>query len=216
MHDVAKHSPEGPPCPAVLARHVQVERIVGRWVHPASGRSYHEKFAPPKTPGVDDLTGEPLVKRKDDNAETLKSRLSAFHAQTTPVRCTCYAACAVQAALPRGPCVAQPLSHARMPQSSGAAASQQCMRSALHSVPRWQNRARCTSPGSHARCPATYASQYCLAPRTEGAPVDAIMDRPACFPRLQVISYYKEKVVSLKADRPQEEVAKAIKEALGM
>ncbi|GAB4821927.1 hypothetical protein N2152v2_008973 [Parachlorella kessleri] len=64
---------------------VLVERITGRWVHPASGRSYHEKFAPPKTPGVDDLTGEPLVRRKDDNAETLKSRLSAFHAQTAPV-----------------------------------------------------------------------------------------------------------------------------------
>lgn len=128
-----------------------VERITGRWVHPASGRSYHggwagragaaaahvvgtcaevlgaahlcppacvrlapqpharpgcspgptsadrpapalprpphaaEKFAPPKVAGVDDVTGEPLVKRKDDNAETLKSRLAAFHAQTAPV-----------------------------------------------------------------------------------------------------------------------------------
>jgi len=62
-----------------------VERVTGRWVHPASGRSYHEKFAPPKIPGVDDITGEPLVKRKDDNAETLKSRLAAFHAQTAPV-----------------------------------------------------------------------------------------------------------------------------------
>jgi adenylate kinase len=62
-----------------------VERITGRLVHPGSGRSYHEKFAPPKVPGVDDITGEPLVKRKDDNAETLKSRLAAFHAQTAPV-----------------------------------------------------------------------------------------------------------------------------------
>lgn len=62
-----------------------VERVTGRWVHSASGRSYHEKFAPPKIPGVDDITGEPLVKRKDDNAETLKSRLAAFHAQTAPV-----------------------------------------------------------------------------------------------------------------------------------
>ena len=62
-----------------------VERVTGRWVHPASGRSYHEKFAPPKIPGVDDITGEPLVKRKDDNAETLKSRLAAFNAQTAPV-----------------------------------------------------------------------------------------------------------------------------------
>lgn len=60
--------------------------MVGRWIHPASGRSYHEKFAPPRTPGQDDITGEPLVKRKDDNADTLKHRLAAFHAQTSPVR----------------------------------------------------------------------------------------------------------------------------------
>ncbi|GAX75865.1 hypothetical protein CEUSTIGMA_g3308.t1 [Chlamydomonas eustigma] len=62
-----------------------VDRIAGRWVHPASGRSYHEKTAPPKVPGVDDITGEPLIKRKDDNVETLKARLSAFHEQTAPV-----------------------------------------------------------------------------------------------------------------------------------
>ena len=65
---------------------VLVERVTGRWVHPASGRSYHTKFAPPRVPGMDDQTGEPLIQRKDDNAETLKSRLSAFHAQTAPVR----------------------------------------------------------------------------------------------------------------------------------
>lgn len=64
---------------------ILVERITGRLVHPASGRSYHEKFAPPKTPGVDDVTGEPLVKRKDDNADTLNRRLAEFHAQTSPV-----------------------------------------------------------------------------------------------------------------------------------
>ena len=51
----------------------------------ASGRSYHTKFAPPKVEGKDDFTGEPLIKRKDDNAETLKSRLQAFHTQTQPV-----------------------------------------------------------------------------------------------------------------------------------
>jgi adenylate kinase len=62
-----------------------VERVTGRLVHPASGRSYHEKFAPPKAPGVDDVTGEPLVRRKDDNAETLKARLAAFHKQTAPL-----------------------------------------------------------------------------------------------------------------------------------
>lgn len=66
---------------------MQVERVTGRWIHPASGRSYHEKFAPPKVPGRDDITGEPLVQRKDDNADTLKNRLKAFHAQTKPVSC---------------------------------------------------------------------------------------------------------------------------------
>lgn len=64
---------------------ILVERICGRMIHPASGRSYHEKFAPPKVAGVDDVTGEPLVKRKDDNEETLTKRLGAFHAQTKPV-----------------------------------------------------------------------------------------------------------------------------------
>lgn len=64
---------------------LQVERVTGRWVHTASGRSYHTRFAPPKVPGKDDITGEPLMQRKDDNAETLKARLAAFHAQTTPV-----------------------------------------------------------------------------------------------------------------------------------
>jgi len=64
---------------------VLVERVTGRWIHPASGRSYHVKFAPPKVAGVDDQTGEPLVQRKDDNAETLKTRLAAFHKQTQPV-----------------------------------------------------------------------------------------------------------------------------------
>ncbi|MBA0685186.1 hypothetical protein Goari_026724 [Gossypium aridum] len=61
------------------------ERITGRWIHPASGRTYHTKFAPPKVPGLDDVTGEPLVQRKDDTAAVLKSRLDAFHKQTQPV-----------------------------------------------------------------------------------------------------------------------------------
>jgi len=62
-----------------------VTRICGRLIHPASGRSYHETFAPPKVAGKDDATGEPLVKRPDDNEATLKKRLSAFHEQTKPV-----------------------------------------------------------------------------------------------------------------------------------
>ncbi|KAM0940622.1 putative adenylate kinase [Dioscorea sansibarensis] len=61
------------------------ERITGRWIHQASGRTYHTKFAPPKVPGIDDVTGEPLMQRKDDTAEVLKSRLEAFHRQTEPV-----------------------------------------------------------------------------------------------------------------------------------
>uniref|UniRef100_A0A6N2K4F5 adenylate kinase n=1 Tax=Salix viminalis TaxID=40686 RepID=A0A6N2K4F5_SALVM len=61
------------------------ERITGRWIHPSSGRTYHTKFAPPKAPGVDDVTGEPLIQRKDDTAAVLKSRLESFHKQTEPV-----------------------------------------------------------------------------------------------------------------------------------
>jgi adenylate kinase len=64
---------------------VLVERVTGRLVHPASGRSYHEKFAPPKVPMRDDATGEPLIRRKDDTAETLVARLKAFHEQTSPL-----------------------------------------------------------------------------------------------------------------------------------
>jgi adenylate kinase len=96
---------------------ILVERICGRLIHAASGRSYHTKFhvralthppparaprrvarpgaharglarratQPPKVEGKDDVTGEPLMKRKDDNEATLKSRLDAFHKQTKPV-----------------------------------------------------------------------------------------------------------------------------------
>ncbi|KAK3321480.1 adenylate kinase-domain-containing protein [Cercophora scortea] len=62
-----------------------VARITGRLVHPASGRSYHTAFNPPKVPMTDDITGEPLVQRSDDNAEALKKRLATYHKQTTPV-----------------------------------------------------------------------------------------------------------------------------------
>jgi adenylate kinase len=62
-----------------------VARITGRLIHPASGRSYHNIFNPPKESMKDDITGEPLVQRSDDNAEALKKRLVAYHKQTTPV-----------------------------------------------------------------------------------------------------------------------------------
>jgi len=62
-----------------------IERISGRRVHPASGRSYHAKFNPPKTPGVDDLTGEALVQRDDDREETVRRRLAVYREQTQPL-----------------------------------------------------------------------------------------------------------------------------------
>ena len=73
---------------------VLTERICGRWVHKESGRSYHIKFAPPKSLGeqapsvatmLDDETGQPLMQRKDDTEEALKSRLEAYHSQTVPI-----------------------------------------------------------------------------------------------------------------------------------
>lgn len=62
-----------------------VSRITGRLIHPPSGRSYHKVFSPPKRDGVDDITGEPLIQRSDDNAETLKKRLASYHQSTVPV-----------------------------------------------------------------------------------------------------------------------------------
>ncbi|MCO5555783.1 hypothetical protein L7F22_009328 [Adiantum nelumboides] len=62
-----------------------ISRITGRLIHPGSGRSYHKEFSPPKKPMKDDITGEPLIQRSDDNAETLKKRLSTYHAQTAAV-----------------------------------------------------------------------------------------------------------------------------------
>ncbi|KAE9410592.1 adenylate kinase 1 [Gymnopus androsaceus JB14] len=60
-----------------------VSRITGRLIHPASGRSYHRDTNPPKKPMVDDITGEPLIQRSDDNVETLQKRLKGYHAQST-------------------------------------------------------------------------------------------------------------------------------------
>ncbi|THH20049.1 hypothetical protein EW146_g1245 [Bondarzewia mesenterica] len=62
-----------------------ISRITGRLIHPASGRTYHREFSPPKKPMKDDETGEPLIQRSDDNVETLTKRLKSFHSQTTPV-----------------------------------------------------------------------------------------------------------------------------------
>lgn len=62
-----------------------VARITGRLVHPASGRSYHKIFNPPKKDMTDDITGEPLIQRSDDNENTLRKRLGTYHEQTGPV-----------------------------------------------------------------------------------------------------------------------------------
>jgi len=62
-----------------------VERMSGRRVHVASGRTYHVIFNPPKSTGRDDVTGEPLIQREDDHEETVLNRLAIYHAQTEPL-----------------------------------------------------------------------------------------------------------------------------------
>jgi len=62
-----------------------IERMSGRRVHVASGRTYHDRFNPPKVAGVDDVTGEPLIQRVDDQEETVKKRLAVYAQQTRPL-----------------------------------------------------------------------------------------------------------------------------------
>jgi len=62
-----------------------IQRLSGRRVHPASGRIYHLRFNPPKAPGKDDLTGEPLVQRNDDREDTVRKRLEVYQQQTRPL-----------------------------------------------------------------------------------------------------------------------------------
>jgi adenylate kinase len=62
-----------------------IERMSGRRSHPASGRTYHVKFNPPKVAGLDDITGEPLVQREDDKEETVRKRLQVYADQTRPL-----------------------------------------------------------------------------------------------------------------------------------
>ena len=59
-----------------------VERMSGRRSHPGSGRVYHVTFNPPKVDNLDDVTGEALIQRDDDQADTVKNRLAVYHAQT--------------------------------------------------------------------------------------------------------------------------------------
>jgi adenylate kinase len=88
-----------PQAEAMRARDVRIDRVLeidvaddeiitrmsGRRVHPASGRTYHVKFNPPRVEGKDDLTGEPLVQRDDDREETVSKRLEVYRAQTRPL-----------------------------------------------------------------------------------------------------------------------------------
>ena len=62
-----------------------MKRMSGRRVHPASGRTYHITFNPPKVAGKDDVTGEDLVQRPDDKEATVKERIATYHAQTEPL-----------------------------------------------------------------------------------------------------------------------------------
>jgi adenylate kinase len=62
-----------------------VKRMSGRRVHPASGRTYHVDFNPPKNNDRDDVTDEPLIQREDDKEETVRKRLEVYHQQTEPL-----------------------------------------------------------------------------------------------------------------------------------
>jgi len=62
-----------------------IKRMSGRRVHPASGRTYHVDFNPPKLNGIDNETGEALIQRDDDKVETVRKRLDVYHEQTKPL-----------------------------------------------------------------------------------------------------------------------------------
>ncbi len=62
-----------------------IERMSGRRSHPVSGRTYHIRFNPPKVPGIDDISGEPLIQRDDDREDTVRKRLDVYSEQTRPL-----------------------------------------------------------------------------------------------------------------------------------
>ena len=62
-----------------------IKRMSGRRVHLASGRTYHVVFNPPQAEGKDDVTGQDLIQRDDDQEETVKARLKVYHDQTEPL-----------------------------------------------------------------------------------------------------------------------------------
>jgi adenylate kinase len=73
-----------------VTEEVILERLAGRWIHAPSGRSYHTIHCPPKVPGKDDVTGEALIQRSDDNEATVRRRLAVYHRQTEAI-CSYYA-----------------------------------------------------------------------------------------------------------------------------
>ncbi len=68
-----------------VADEIIIQRLSGRRVHLTSGRVYHQDFHPSRIPGRDDETGEPLIQRIDDQADTVRHRLDVYHQQTTPL-----------------------------------------------------------------------------------------------------------------------------------
>lgn len=64
---------------------VMLQRITGRWVHEPSGRVYNESFNAPKVPGLDDVTGEPLVRRADDSEAVYRARFNKFQETSAPL-----------------------------------------------------------------------------------------------------------------------------------
>ena len=64
---------------------VLTERLTGRWTHQASGRTYHVKHNPPRVPGIDDVTGEPLIQRPDDTEEAIRTRFAEYEHKTAPL-----------------------------------------------------------------------------------------------------------------------------------
>ncbi len=70
-----------------VSNELVVQRISGRRVHEASGRTYHLAFNPPGSPDLDDVTGEPLMQRDDDKEDTVRERLRVYHRETHPLVC---------------------------------------------------------------------------------------------------------------------------------
>ena len=68
-----------------VPKQVIIDRMAKRFIHPASGRTYHLTFNPPKREGRDDVTGEPLIRRSDDHPEAIRKRLEQYESATSPL-----------------------------------------------------------------------------------------------------------------------------------